>query len=94
MHTRRRMYCTCIHVDACTVHAYTYTYVHVYMHVLYIAETTAFERYGVKTSEKANMHNDTGLPQPRLARSAHPGRKLLRGYVSKSSAALNPLTIT
>ena len=22
------------------------------------AETTAFERYGVKTSEKANMHNE------------------------------------
>ena len=54
------------------------------------AETTAFERYGVKTSEKANMHNEQ-----RLARLAHRGRiKLLRGYVSKSSAALNPLTIT
>ena len=37
----------------------------------------------------------TGLPRPGLARSAHCGRiKLLRGYVSKSSAALNPLTIT
>ena len=37
----------------------------------------------------------TGLPRPRLARSAHRERiKLLRGYVSKSSAALNPLTIT
>ena len=37
----------------------------------------------------------TGLPWPRLARSAHRGRiKLLRGYVSKSSAVLNPLTIT
>ena len=24
-------------------------------------ETTAFERYAVKTSEKANMHNRTGL---------------------------------
>ena len=37
----------------------------------------------------------TGLPRPGLARSAHRGRiKLLRGYVSKSSAALNPLTIT
>ena len=56
------------------------------------AEKTAFERYGVKTSEKANS---TGLPRPRLARSAHRGRvKLLRGYVSKSTAALNPLTIT
>ena len=37
----------------------------------------------------------TGLPRPGLARSAHRGRmKLLRGYVYKSSAALNPLTIT
>ena len=25
------------------------------------AETTAFERYGVKTSEKANMHNENWL---------------------------------
>ena len=25
------------------------------------AETTAFERYGVKTSEKANMHNQHWL---------------------------------
>ena len=31
MHTRRRMYCTCIHVDACTVHAYTYTYMYMYV---------------------------------------------------------------
>ena len=29
-------------------------------------ETTAFERYAVKTSEKANMHNLTGLPRPDL----------------------------
>ena len=36
----------------------------------------------------------TGLPRPRLARSAHRGRMLLRGYVSKSSAVLNRLTIT
>ena len=58
------------------------------------AETTAFERYGVKTSEKSIMHMSTGLPRPRLGRSAHRGPiKLLRGYVSKSSAALNPLTI-
>ena len=58
------------------------------------AETTAFERYGVKTSEKPICIMSTGLPRPRLARSAHGGRiKLLRGYVSKSSAALNPLTI-
>ena len=33
----------------------------------------------------------TGLPRPRLARSAHRGRMLLRGYVSKSSAVLNRL---
>ena len=33
----------------------------------------------------------TGLPRSGLARSAHRGQ---RGYVSKSSAALNPLTIT
>ena len=30
------------------------------------AETTAFERYGVKTSEKANMQISTGLPRPPL----------------------------
>ena len=36
----------------------------------------------------------TGLPRPGLACSAHRGRmKLLRGYVSKSSAAINPLMI-
>ena len=35
------------------------------------------------------------LPRPGLARSVHRGRiTLLRGYVSKSSAALNPLTTT
>ena len=35
------------------------------------------------------------IPRPGLARSVHRRRiKLLRGYVSKSSAALNPLTIT
>ena len=26
-------------------------------------EMTAFERYAVKTSEKANMHNRAGLPR-------------------------------
>ena len=37
----------------------------------------------------------TGLPRPGLARSAHRGQiKLLRGYVSKSSDALNTLMIT
>ena len=31
-----------------------------------------FERYGVKTGEKANTHKfSTGLPRPGLARSAH-----------------------
>ena len=53
-------------------------------------------QYSMKTSEKANMHNYTiSLTRPGLACSAHRVRiKLLRGYVSKSSAALNPLTIT
>ena len=37
------------------------------------SETTAFERYGVITSEKANMLMSTGLPGPALARFAHPG---------------------
>ena len=37
----------------------------------------------------------TGLPRPGLAHLAHLGRiKSLRGYVSKSSPALNPLSIT
>ena len=31
------------------------------------AETTAFERYGVKTSEKANMHNEHWLISTRLS---------------------------
>ena len=45
--------------------------------------------------KKASFIMSTGLPRPGLARSAHRRRiKLLRGYVSKSSAALNPLTIT
>ena len=49
---------------------------------------TAFERYNICIIS-------TGLPRPGLARSAHGGRiKLLRGYVSKSSAALSPLAIT
>ena len=30
------------------------------------AETTAFERYGVKTSEKANMHNEHWLTSTKL----------------------------
>ena len=30
------------------------------------AEMTAFERYGVKTSERANMQISTGLPRPAL----------------------------
>ena len=66
------------------------------------AETTAFEiqfrynaMYSMKTIEKANMHNQHWLPRPGLARSAHHERiRLLRGYASKSSAALTSLTIT
>ena len=54
------------------------------------AETTALRE------NKLKSHNDwTGLPRPGLARSAHRGRiKFLKGYVSKSSAVLNRLTIT
>ena len=48
-----------------------------------------------KQAEKPICIMSTGLPRPGLVRSAHCGRiKLLRGYVSKSSAALNPLMIT
>ena len=58
-----------------------------------LSNTTAFKRYGVNTSEKANCIMSTGLPRPGLARLAYRGRiKLLRGYVSKSSAALNTVT--
>ena len=44
------------------------------------AKTTALDRYGVKTSEKANMHNKHRLTSTRfIARSAHRERiKLLR----------------
>ena len=35
------------------------------------AETTAFERYGVKTVKKPICIMSTGLPRPGLARSAH-----------------------
>ena len=31
------------------------------------AETTAFERYGVTTSEKANMHNEHWLTSTRFS---------------------------
>ena len=59
------------------------------------AETTAFERCGVNNKLKPICIMSTGLPRLGLAHSAHRGRiKLLRGYVPKSSAALNPLTIT
>ena len=59
------------------------------------AKVTAFERYGIKTSEKPICIMSTGLSRPGLACSADRKRiKLLKGYVSKSSAALNPLTIT
>ena len=50
------------------------------------AETTAFERYGVKTSEKANMHNEHWLTLTRFSPFTAPWTNVLRGYVSKSSA--------
>ena len=45
-----------------------------------------------KQAKKPICIMSTGLPRPCLARSAHRGRTFLRGYVSKSSAAVNPLT--
>ena len=55
-------------------------------------ETSAFEG---KQAKKPICIINTSLHRPGLARSAHRGRvKLLRGYVSKSRAALSPLTIT
>ena len=43
-----------------------------------------------KQAKKPICIMSTGLPRPGLARSAHRGRiKFLRGYVSKSSAAVN-----
>ena len=36
------------------------------------AETTAFERYGVKTSEKANMHNEHWLTSTRFSQFSAP----------------------
>ena len=43
-----------------------------------------------KQAKKPICIMSTGLPRPDLARSAHRGRiKFLRGYVSKSSAAVN-----
>ena len=48
-----------------------------------------------KQDKKPICIMSTGLPRPGLSRSAHCGRiKLLRRYVSKSSAAVNSLTIT
>ena len=48
-----------------------------------------------KQTKKSIFIMSTGLPLSGLARLAHRGRiKLLRGYVYKSSAGLNPLTIT
>ena len=64
----------------------------------------AYERYQQLQCYKGRKNNvaillkrskpicimSTGLPRPGLARSAHRGRiKFLRGYVSKSSAAVN-----
>ena len=46
------------------------------------------------TRKNTDGLRDYGLPRPGLACSAHRGRiKFLRGYVSKSSAAVYPLTI-
>ena len=36
------------------------------------AETTAFERYGVKTSEKVNMHNEHWLTSTRFSTFSAP----------------------
>ena len=36
------------------------------------AETTAFERYGVKTGEKANMHNEHWLTPTRFSQFSAP----------------------
>ena len=48
-----------------------------------------------KQAKKPICIISTGLPQPGLARSTHRGRiRLQWGYASKSSAAVNPLTIT
>ena len=48
-----------------------------------------------KQAKKPICIMSTGLPRPGLARSVHRGPiKFLRGYVTKSSAAVNPLTIT
>ena len=49
----------------------------------------------MKTSEKAIMHNEHWLTSTRFSPFSAPWMiKFLRGYVFKSSAALNPLTIT
>ena len=67
------------------------------------AEMTAFERYNFNTIRRENKRKTNTcrynqhwlIPRPGLVRLAHRGRiKLLRGYVSKSSTAVNPLTIT
>ena len=42
--------------------------------VAVFTETTTFERYGVKTKEKANMHNDHWLTSTRFSPLAHRGR--------------------
>ena len=53
------------------------------------------KRLPSEASEKPTCIMSTGLPRPGLPRSAHRGQiKLLRGYISKFSAALNLLTIT
>ena len=62
---------------------------------IYLAILLKRLRSACKQAKKPICIMSTGLPRPRLARSAHRGRmKFLRGYVSKSSAVLNRLTIT
>ena len=45
--------------------------------VAFFAETTAFERYGTKTSEKANMHNQHWLTPSRFSPFSAPWTNLV-----------------
>ena len=51
------------------------------------AEMTAFERYGVKTSENANMHSEHWLTSTAFSPFCAP---LLRGYSPARAALLGP----
>ena len=51
-------------------------------HVKYtgdFSKTTAFERYGVKTSEKANMHNEHWLTSTAFSPFGAPWTKVTKG---------------